>query len=183
MMYVLIAIVLVVVALVLLAMSKKGNPQSTSKEETALPAEPQHADQYSAPTSQSAASRTVVTPVVPPVTSAPEADVLSQFKPVGTPRLDDAENLERPFIDSAVIQRTKAMIPSVPEAVLADALLDTTPQQAKALLSHAPDSVIQEAFGNRTVQTQHHKTEDLNQLKGMGDALDDLDIWSFGDKN
>lgn len=167
----LIVIVLLVVAFVAFkAMSGKGR---SPEDQPTLPQDSaSQVDTYRAAPSAAPQQPTLQNP-------------LSQYKPVGTPRLDDPD-AERPQLDSSVLSSARAVVPSVvPDSVLADALLDTTPEQVTSLLSRAPDSVVREAFGSHSTMQAHQplKQEERSQLKGVVDAFDDLDIWSYGDKN
>lgn len=148
--------ILVVLALVLVAGKAKGN--------------------------QSAQGVNRPTPA-PPASEPAPAPGASAYHPVGTPRMDDPD-LPRPQVDKSVVITARAVVPPiVPDAVIADALLDATPEQMKTLLSRAPESVVKEAFGSRDSVKQSLSSEERGQLRGMGSALDDLDIWSYGDKN
>ncbi|MVN85275.1 hypothetical protein GO986_00630 [Deinococcus sp. HMF7620] len=70
----------------------------------------------------------------------------------------------------------------VPDAILSDALLDVTPEQLQRLMAAVPEDVMARAIGRDDKVNQGPvKAEDLQQLQGIGGALDDLDIWSFGD--
>ncbi|PTA68444.1 hypothetical protein C8263_07845 [Deinococcus arcticus] len=70
----------------------------------------------------------------------------------------------------------------VPDEILSDALLDVTPEELRRLMAAVPEDVMARAIGQvDDVRTQPVKAEDLQQLQGLGSALDELDIWSFGD--
>ncbi|SEJ82972.1 hypothetical protein SAMN04488058_12122 [Deinococcus reticulitermitis] len=108
-------------------------------------------------------------------------------RPPGTRDLDE-ETAARPEIDPQALAHARAQVsPAVPDAVLSDALLDATPGQVARLFSAVPTSVMADALGASgaqagKVQVQGQATaQDMAQLRGLGDALDDLDIWSFGD--
>lgn len=105
----------------------------------------------------------------------------------GTRHLDE-EAAVRPEIDpQAIAQARSRVTPAVPDAVLSDALLDATPGQVARMFSAVPADVMANAIGEKTgrggtVQIQGQATaQDLAQLRNLGSAVDDLDIWSFGD--
>lgn len=108
-------------------------------------------------------------------------------RPPGTRHLDE-DTAVRPEIDpQAVAQARSRVAPAVPDAVLSDALLDATPGQVARMFSAVPADVMANAIGENTgrggkVQIQGPATaQDLAQLRNLGSAVDDLDIWNFGD--
>ncbi|AWN24703.1 hypothetical protein DKM44_14255 [Deinococcus irradiatisoli] len=74
------------------------------------------------------------------------------------------------------------MTREVPDGVLADALLDATPEQLQQMFAAVPTEVMAAAMGQGETQRPLSQ-EELNKLQGVGDLVDDLEIWSFGDKN
>ncbi|WP_245556453.1 hypothetical protein [Deinococcus aquatilis] len=118
--------------------------------------------------------------VVPRSTVQPP---LPDFRtPPGTADLDDVDAL-RPEIDASALASTRmAVTQAVPDGVLADALLDATPAQLQHLLAAVPDDVLTNALGSQNTTQQPIKAADLAQLKGIGDAVDDLDFWNLSDK-
>lgn len=105
----------------------------------------------------------------------------------GTRDLDE-ETALRPDIDPQALAHARSQVSTVvPDAVLSDALLDATPGQVARLFSAVPTSVMADALGAGgaqagKVQIQGQATaQDMVQLRSLGDAIDDLDIWSFGD--
>lgn len=118
--------------------------------------------------------------VVPRSTAQPP---LPDFRtPPGTADLDDVDAL-RPEIDASALASTRmAVTQAVPDGVLADALLDATPAQLQHLLAAVPDDVLTNALGNQKTTQQPIKAADLAQLKGIGDAVDELDFWNLSDK-
>ena len=111
----------------------------------------------------------------------------SAGRPPGTRDLDE-ETAARPEIDPQALARARAQVsPAVPDAVLSDALLDATPKQVAQLFAAVPAGVMADALGAGSAQAGHVQiqgqasAQDLAQLRGLGDASDDLDIWSFGD--
>ena len=104
--------------------------------------------------------------------------------PPGTARLDDVDAL-RPDVDAAALASARQAVPqAVPDSVLADALLDTTPAQLRQLFAAVPEDIMAQAIGSRgsAAPPAHHRQEDLALLRGAGDSVDDLEIWSFSDK-
>ena len=104
--------------------------------------------------------------------------------PPGTRGLDDPDAV-RPDIDARALASARAAVtPAVPDAVLSDALLDASPEQLGRLLASVPTEVMTQALGrhgNSQDSVRSLRAEDRQQLSGLGDALDDLDIWNFGD--
>lgn len=104
--------------------------------------------------------------------------------PPGTRGLDDPDAV-RPDIDARALASARAAVtPAVPDAVLSDALLDASPEQLGRLLASVPTEVMTQALGrhgNSQDSVRSLRPEDRQQLSGLGDALDDLDIWNFGD--
>lgn len=108
-------------------------------------------------------------------------------RPPGTRHLDE-ETAVRPDIDPYALAATRAKVaPAVPDAVLSDALLDATPKQVAQMFSAVPADVMANAMGQNTgrggtVQVQGQATaQDMAQLRNLSSAVDDLDIWNFGD--
>ncbi|WP_034386034.1 hypothetical protein [Deinococcus sp. YIM 77859] len=104
--------------------------------------------------------------------------------PPGTVGLDE-ETAVRPEIDPAALAAARARVsPAVPDEVLSDALLDATPKQLASLFAAVPKDVMAAALGKEAEAPRGQaKAEDLAQLRKMGDAVDDLEIWSFGEKS
>ena len=108
-------------------------------------------------------------------------------RPPGTRHLDE-ETAVRPDIDPQALAAARAQVaPTVPDAVLSDALLDATPKQVAHLFSAVPADVMANAMGQNTgrggtVQVQGQATaQDMAQLRNLSSAVDELDIWNFGD--
>ncbi|TSA87210.1 hypothetical protein FNU79_04785 [Deinococcus detaillensis] len=111
--------------------------------------------------------------------------VVRSARPPGTADLDDVDAI-RPDIDaSSMASARKSVSRDVPDGVLADALLDATPEQIQHLFAAVPQEIIAAAVGKSkdNVQQAPLKAEDLAQLRGVGDSVDDLEIWSFGEKS
>lgn len=104
-------------------------------------------------------------------------------KPPGTAGLDEDEAV-RPDIDPGAVAAARARISAaVPDEVLSDALLDATPKQLAHLFAAVPADVMAAAVGAQTALPQARgRPEDLAQLRKVGESVDDLEIWSFGDK-
>lgn len=108
-------------------------------------------------------------------------------RPPGTRHLDE-DTAVRPDVDPQALARARAQIaPAVPDAVLSDALLDATPGQVAQMFSAVPADVMANAMGQNTgrggtVQVQGQATaQDMAQLRNLSSAVDELDIWNFGD--
>lgn len=118
-----------------------------------------------------------------PRTEQPRPAPYKPTRPPGTADLDDVDAI-RPDIDASALAEARTGVSAeVPDGVLADALLDATPEQLQHLFAAVPDEVMAAAMGKDNVQRRPHKAEDLAQLRSVGDSLDELEIWSFGDKN
>ena len=107
-----------------------------------------------------------------------------QAQPPGTRNLDE-ETAARPEIDGAALAAARAKVSqAVPDEVLQDVLLDATPQQAAHLFAGVSQEVMAGAIGQQTTGV-HIKgqagADDLAKLNNLGSAVDDLDIWNFGD--
>ncbi|WP_293914924.1 hypothetical protein [Deinococcus sp.] len=106
------------------------------------------------------------------------------FHAPGTIGLDEVDSI-RPEIESGALASARSSVASfVPDGVLADALLDSTPDQLKQMFAAVPADVMANAIGGRDdVQRTPIAAEDLAQLQGVSDSVDDLEIWGFVDKN
>lgn len=107
------------------------------------------------------------------------------YQPPGTQRDLDDENAVRPDVDIASLQAARASVSQeVPDEILKDVLLDATPQQAAQLFSGVSHEALAGAIGQQTsgvhIQGQA-RAEDLAKLSSLSSAVDDLDIWNFGD--
>ncbi|MFC4454035.1 hypothetical protein [Deinococcus sonorensis] len=100
--------------------------------------------------------------------------------PPGTATLDDVDAV-RPDIAAGALEQTRAAVTSeVPDSVLADALLDASPDQLRQLFAAVPADVMAAAVGAEGTSGTVG-TGDRTQLSGLSAAVDDLDIWSFGE--
>ena len=77
--------------------------------------------------------------------------------PRGAPRPEDEDDAERREIDAATLRAARETVTFV-----------------------APDAVLADAMGHASQEGQAVRAEDLRQLRGAEDAIDDLEIWSFG---
>lgn len=110
---------------------------------------------------------------------------LPSTRPPGTAGLDE-EVAVRPDVDPAAVAAARARISgAVPDEVLSDALLDATPKQLATMLAAVPEGVLAGAVGRPAggAQPQQASREDLASLKKVSESVDDLEIWSFGDKS
>lgn len=112
----------------------------------------------------------------------PSAGTYTQ--PPGTDVLAE-ENDVRPEIDAAALAAARANVSeAIPDEVLADVLLDTTPQQAARMFAGVSQDVMAGAIGQQS-QGVHFQgqaqADDLARLNSLASAVDDLDIWNFGD--
>lgn len=108
-----------------------------------------------------------------PYTHPPRTDILAE------------ETDARPEVDAAALAAARARVSNeVPDEVLADVLLDTTPQQAAQLFAGVSHDVMAGAIGEQR-QGVHFQgqaqADDLARLNNLASAVDDLDIWNFGD--
>ncbi|GBF07919.1 hypothetical protein DAERI_190052 [Deinococcus aerius] len=105
-------------------------------------------------------------------------------KPPGTAGLDE-ETAARPEVDAASVAAARARVSEVvPDEVLSDALLDATPKQLAHLFAAVPEDVMAAAIGTgKGTPREQARPEDLAQLRGAGRAVDDLEIFSFGEKS
>lgn len=108
-------------------------------------------------------------------TPPPRTDILAE------------ETDERPEVDAAALAAARATVSEeIPDEVLKDVLLDATPQQAARLFAGVSHDVMAGAIGQQGqgVQIQGEaRAEDLAQLSSLASAVDDLDIWNFGEDN
>ncbi|MFC4638106.1 hypothetical protein [Deinococcus hohokamensis] len=116
-----------------------------------------------------------------PIVAAPVVAAGTPLPP-GTAALDDPDAV-RPEVSAAALASARASVrPDVPDEVLSDALLDVTPTQLQQMFAAVPTHVMAQAIGRQdNVSQTPVKAQDLAQLQGLGDAVDELDIWSFGD--
>ncbi len=104
-------------------------------------------------------------------------------RPPGTADLDDVDAV-RPEIHASALASARSQITSgVPDGVLADALLDATPEQLQQLFAAVPSEVMAAAMGQDEVQQRPLRADERAKLQGVGDSVDDLEIWNFGDKD
>lgn len=105
-------------------------------------------------------------------------------QPPGTRDLDE-ETAVRPEIDAASLAVARAKVSEeVPDEILADVLLDATPQQAAKLFAGVSHEVMAGAIGEQASGIHYQgeaKAEDIASLNNLSSAVDDLDIWNFGD--
>ncbi|WP_425146285.1 hypothetical protein [Deinococcus sp.] len=106
--------------------------------------------------------------------------------PPGTADLDDVDAV-RPEIAAGTLASARSGVSgAVPDSVLADALLDATPDQLRHLFAAVPAEVLAAVVGdtgNRDHSgSQPLRAEDLAALRGVANSVDDLDIWSFAEK-
>lgn len=121
-------------------------------------------------------------PVIPPAALVAAPVVATSPLPPGTAALDEPDAV-RPEVSAAALATARASVrPDVPDEVLSDALLDVTPTQLQQMFAAVPTHVMAQAIGRQDdVSKTPVQAQDLAQLQGLGDAVDELDIWSFGD--
>ena len=106
--------------------------------------------------------------------------------PPGTDGFEEADAV-RPEIDASALASVRlAVANDVPDSVLADALLDATPNQLRQMFAAVPTAVMADAMGadlvgNDDVQRRPIKAEELAQLRAMSESVDDLEIWGFAE--
>ncbi|AIZ45965.1 hypothetical protein QR90_14135 [Deinococcus radiopugnans] len=105
---------------------------------------------------------------------------LRGLRPPGTAHLDE-ETAERPELDPAAVAAARARISQqVPDEVLSDVLLDASPTQAARMFSAVPAAVMADALGYGQDEPQPRASAaELAQLRGAGNAVDDLEIFNF----
>ena len=103
-------------------------------------------------------------------------------RPPGTAHLDDVDAVRPEIAASTLASARSAVSSDVPDGVLADALLDATPEQLQHIFASVSQDVMAAAMGRDEVQQRPMRAEDRAQLQGAGDSVDDLEIWNFGDK-
>lgn len=135
-----------------------------------------------APPAAAPAPAAVSAPVTPAPVAVIAAPVVVVAAPLGTAALDDPDAI-RPEVSADVLASARASVqPEVPDEVLSDALLDATPEQLQKLFATVPTEVMAHAIGRTdNVSSTPVHAQDLAQLQGLGSAVDELDIWSFGD--
>ena len=126
--------------------------------------------------------------VTVPSTQTPQTQTYNT-QPPGTADLDDVDAV-RPDIDMAALASARSQVDSeVPDSVLADALLDATPEQLRQIFGSVSHEVMAGAMGTGLggvstddVQRRPIKAEELAQLQAMSESVDDLEIWGFAEK-
>ncbi|GAA5500833.1 hypothetical protein Dxin01_00558 [Deinococcus xinjiangensis] len=106
-------------------------------------------------------------------------------RPPGTRDLDE-ETAVRPEIDAASLAAARAKVSNeIPDEVLQDVLLDATPQQAAKLFAGVSDEVMAGAIGQQSSGVHFQgqaAAEDIASLNSLSSAVDELDIWNFGEE-
>ncbi|UBV43050.1 hypothetical protein LAJ19_02160 [Deinococcus taeanensis] len=83
---------------------------------------------------------------------------------------------------AAVTLPVAAALEPLPDEVLNEVLTDVTPEELSRLMASVPEEVLARAIGQDLQgSTPPATAEDLQQLQGLGSAVDDLDFWSLGD--
>ena len=105
-----------------------------------------------------------------------------QVRPAA-PAVRDEDDAERREIDTATLQRARSAVTSaVPDAVLADALQHTDARYLAQAFAGVDVAVLAAAMGEAPGHPgQTVRPEDRKALIGVEAAVDDLDIWSFGE--
>ena len=105
-----------------------------------------------------------------------------QVRPA-TPTVRDEADVERREIDTATLQHARSAVTSaVPDAVLADALQHTDAKYLAHAFAGVDAAVLAAAIGEAPGQSEQTvRPEDRKALIGVETAVDDLDIWSFGE--
>lgn len=134
------------------------------------------AQQAYAPTFSELAKQEIKEVVVPQMVYA---------QPPGTARDLDDHFAVRPEIDEQALTAARAVVSdTIPDEVLKDVLLDATPEQAAQLFSGVSQQVMAGAIGTQTTGVHFEGQaldEDLAKLSSLSSAVDDLDIWNFGE--
>ena len=126
-------------------------------------------------------------PPVEPETAPPAPPkaipvVSEQVRPAALPVLDE-HDAKRREIDTATLQHARSAVTSaVPDAVLADALQHTDAKSLAHAFAGVDAAVLAAAIGEAPGHSaQTVRPEDRKALIGVDKAVDDLDIWSFGE--
>lgn len=153
---IILAVVAVAVVLWLVASKKPKTPQDSARSAAASP-----------PVAAPPAPRPAVPPAVPGQRTVLVADP------------DEAIRQE---VDPRALAAARASVSrDVPDEVLSDALQDASPTQLAHLFAAVPEDVMAAAIGAGNKKTQEQaRPEDLAQLRGAGEAVNDLEIWDFG---
>lgn len=105
-----------------------------------------------------------------------------QSAPLPARPLPDEDDAERRQVDTSTLQAARAAVISViPDAVLADALQHTDVRGLAQAFADVDAAVLTAAIGDSPEGVRKASQEELQQLSGAGQAVDDLDIWSFGE--
>ncbi|SMB79868.1 hypothetical protein [Deinococcus hopiensis] len=156
------AVVLIVLVLVAVAVAVMVSRSSSKRSKPSS----------SAPT---VSDTPVQRPAAPQVTAAPSR----QAAP--TALADEDEQVRQEIDPRALAAARAAVTKDVPDEVLSDALQDASPTQLAHLFAAVPADVMAAAIGSGGKKGQEQaRPEDLAQLRGAGNAVDDLEIWDFG---
>ena len=121
----------------------------------------------------------IATPPAPPkaIPTLPE-----QARPAAL-TVRDEDDVERREIDTATLQHARSAVTSaVPDAVLADALQHTDAKYLAHAFAGIDAAVLAAAIGEVPRHSEQTvRPEDRKALIGVETAVDDLDIWSFGE--
>lgn len=116
--------------------------------------------------------------------TAPAARPAPPATPPGqrTALVADPDEEIRHEVDPRALAAARASVSrEIPDEVLSDALQDASPTQLAHLFAAVPEDVVAAAIGHGTKKPQEQaRPEDLAQLRGAGDAVNDLEIWDFG---
>lgn len=194
---------LVVLAVLAALFMRRGGGEQAGPAQNATPTQdtapmptfgeaPQvQADAYAAPT-QSTVTQTEVYSAVPQEVTLSPAQARAQaiaeeYRRSGaaTDWNPDDEQAPRPEVDAQTLAAARAGVTQdIPDEVLEEMLFQATPQQTAQLFAGVSADVMADLTAN-TEQGVHYEgqtsDEDLAALSGLGSAVDDLDIWDFGD--
>ncbi|WP_261663841.1 hypothetical protein [Deinococcus sp. Marseille-Q6407] len=97
----------------------------------------------------------------------------------------EGEGAVRPAVDAGLLASARAGVSQeIPDEVLEEMLLDATPQRAAQLFAGVSPDVMADLTAGQTQGVHFEgqaRAEDLAALSNLGSAVDDLDIWDFGD--
>jgi hypothetical protein len=118
----------------------------------------------------------------PPAPPKVEPAASEQVWPAA-PAVRDEDDIERREIDTATLQHARSAVTSaVPDAVLADALQHTNAKYLAQAFAGVDAAVLAAAIGEAPSHPEQTvRSEDRKALIGVEAAVDDLDIWSFGE--
>ncbi|ADY26132.1 hypothetical protein Deipr_0976 [Deinococcus proteolyticus MRP] len=130
-----------------------------------------------------------MSPSTAPVQVAPQE--VYRPAPTVTPTVSwdelDDETAERPQVDAELLRTARASVSrDIPDDVLEEMLFKATPQQTAQLLAGVSAGVMADLTADHGQGVHFEgqaREEDLAALSSLSSAVDDLDIWDFGEES